>query len=41
MSNDPITTDDLAKMFKSDPAEVRAMLDEIKAEFEKEHHGSI
>jgi len=39
MSNDPITTDDLSKMFKSDPAEVRAMLDEIMAECEKEHHG--
>jgi segregation and condensation protein B len=39
MSNDPISIESLAKMFKSDPAEVKAILEEMKAEFEGEHHG--
>jgi segregation and condensation protein B len=39
MCNDPISLDSLAKMFKSDPAEVKAVVDELKTEFEGEHHG--
>jgi segregation and condensation protein B len=39
MCNDPISVEDLAKMFKADINEVKAILDEIKKEFEEEHHG--
>jgi segregation and condensation protein B len=39
MSNDPITAESLAKMFKADPNEVKAILEELKAELEGEHHG--
>jgi segregation and condensation protein B len=39
MSNDPITVETLAKMFKADSAEVKAILEELKTEFEGEHHG--
>jgi segregation and condensation protein B len=39
MCNDPISVEDLAKMFKADINEVKAILDEIKKEFEGEHHG--
>lgn len=39
MSNDPITVEALSKMFKSDSAEIKTVLDEIKAELEGEHHG--
>jgi len=39
MSNDPISTENLAKMFKADVNEVKMILDELKKEFEEEHHG--
>ncbi|MFH1229110.1 MAG: SMC-Scp complex subunit ScpB [Candidatus Aenigmatarchaeota archaeon] len=39
MCNDPISVESLAKMFKADSIEVKAVLDEVKAEFEGEHHG--
>ena len=39
MSNDPISTENLAKMFKADVNEVKMVLDELKKEFEGEHHG--
>jgi segregation and condensation protein B len=39
MCNDPISVEDLTKMFKADINEVKAILDEIKKEFEEEHHG--
>ena len=39
MSNDPISADDLAKMFKSEAIEVKEVLDELKRELEEAHHG--
>ncbi len=39
MSNDPISADELAKMFKSDVNEVKLVLNELKKEFEAAHHG--
>lgn len=39
MSNDPISADDLAKMFKSEVGEVKETLDELKRELEEAHHG--
>jgi segregation and condensation protein B len=39
MSNDPISADELAKMFKSDANEVREVVNELKKEFEAAHHG--
>lgn len=39
MSNDPISAEELAKMFKSEVVEVKEILDELKKEFEGAHHG--
>jgi segregation and condensation protein B len=39
MCNDPISVEGLAKMFKADVNEVKFVIDELKKEFEGEHHG--
>jgi segregation and condensation protein B len=39
MSNDPISSEELAKMFKTDVNEVKEVLNELRKEFEAAHHG--
>lgn len=39
MCNDPVSVEGLAKMFKADVVEVRAVLEELKKELEGERHG--
>ena len=39
MSNDPISAEELAKMFKSDVSEVKVVINELRKEFEDIHHG--
>ncbi|MEM5872431.1 MAG: SMC-Scp complex subunit ScpB [Candidatus Aenigmatarchaeota archaeon] len=39
MSNDPISAEELAKMFKSDVNEVKEVLKELKKELDEAHHG--
>jgi len=39
MSNDPISAEELAKMFKADVNEIKAVIIELKKEFEESHHG--
>lgn len=39
MSNDPISAEELAKMFKTDINEIKAVIVELKREFEAAHHG--
>jgi segregation and condensation protein B len=39
MCNDPISAEELARMFKSDTSEVKEVLNELKKEFEETRHG--
>jgi len=39
MSNDPISAEELAKMFKSDVSDVKVVINELRKEFEEAHHG--
>jgi segregation and condensation protein B len=39
MSNDPVSAEQLAKIFKADANEIKEVLEEIKKEFEQEQHG--
>lgn len=39
MSNEPISVEELSKMFKSDVNEIKAVIIELKKELEAAHHG--
>ena len=39
MTNEPVSAEELSKMFKSDVNFIKEIIDELKKEFEEAHHG--